>query len=77
MDREWKIGEDLDVYDNIFDPITFEELITTLYCNVPKAKITPSTLCDTLREIILLRLEDCTDLLKINGTKIIELAKGE
>lgn len=77
MEREWKLGEDLSVQDCIFDPITFEELITTIHCNIRKDEIGPYSICEQLGEIIKLRMTDAFDLLKINAEEIMRLAKGE
>ena len=33
MARQWKLGEDLNLKDNLLDEIRFEELITTVRCN--------------------------------------------
>lgn len=73
MERSWKLGEDLVTSDNLFDPITFDELILTVHCNC--REITPKAVCEELQNIILMRLEDCTDLLEINAAEIIRLAK--
>lgn len=77
MEREWKLGEDLVVQDNILDGITFEELITTIHCNIRKDEIGPYSICEQLGEIIKLRITDAFELLKINAEDIIRLAKGE
>ena len=77
MDRNWKLGDDLVTSDNIMDAITFDELIMTLRCNVRKDEIGPYTLCKQLEEIIMARLEDAFDLLKINAIDIIELSGGK
>ena len=77
MEREWKLGEDLAVQDNILDGITFEELITTIHCNIRKDEIGPYSICEQLGEIIKLRITDAFELLKINAEDIIRLAKGE
>lgn len=72
-ERSWKLGEDLSTEDNLFDPITFDELILTVYCNC--SKITPKAVCEELQNIILGRLDDCTELLERNAAEIIRLAK--
>ena len=46
-ERSWKLGEDLSTKDNLFDPITFDELILTVHCNCPK--ITPKAVCEELQ----------------------------
>ena len=76
MDRNWKLGDDLITSDNLMDGITFDELITTIHCNVPKDQIGPYTLCEQLGEIIKLRMADAFELLKINAVEIIELSGG-
>lgn len=36
MERNWKLGDDMVVSDNLMDGITFDDLILTVHCNCPK-----------------------------------------
>ena len=38
-ERKWLLGEDLATYDNLLDPVTFDDLILALHCNVRKQDI--------------------------------------
>ena len=73
MERNWTLGDDLTTDDNLFDPITFDELILTVHCNC--REINPTTICKELESIILGRLEDCTEILGRNIAEVIRLAK--
>ena len=73
MEREWKLGVDLFVEDNLFDPITFNELILTVHCNC--REITPKTVREELRRIFEYKRQDMEELLRINMDIIIAAAK--
>lgn len=73
--RNWLLGEDLSTYDSIFDPITFEDLILTVHCNVPKDSITAEVVLRELRSILDCRLEDMWFLVEKNMDKIIEYSR--
>ena len=73
MERQRTLGEDLAVTDNILDPVTFEELITTVRCNCEE--ITVTAVRGTIMEILNLRLEDMRVLLENSMEAIISEAK--
>ena len=73
MEREWKLGVDLFKEDNLFDPITFDELILTVHCNC--REITPKTVREELRRILEYKRQDMEELLRINMDTIIKEAK--
>ena len=75
MYRQWKLGEDMHPNDNIFDPITFEQIITALHCN--ERVINENAVWGVVREIIDSRLQDFHYLIENNINEIIaEAAKG-
>lgn len=72
-ERQWKLGEDMHQNDNIFDPITFEQIITALHCN---AKIiNRGAVMTVAREILESRIQDFEYLLRNNTNEIIAEAK--
>ena len=72
---KWKLGEDMHPNDNIFDPITFEQIITALHCN--ERVIDSKAIRKVAKEILDSRLEDFYFLLLNNDAEIIaEAAKG-
>lgn len=73
MEREWRLGNDLDTSDNLLDGITFDELILTVHCNC--RSITPKTVRKELMEIVELKMEDMRELLERNVDYIIAAAK--
>lgn len=75
MEREWKLGNDLTEQDDILDPITFEELITTVHCNCKV--ISEKNVKKTLDDIVQMRMEDMKDLLRLNMTEIMIRAYGD
>ena len=75
MDKQWKLGEDMHPNDNIFDPITFEQIITALHCN--ERVIDGDAVLKVVREIMDSRIQDFHYLLGNNMQEIIaEAAKG-
>lgn len=68
MDRKWKLGDDLDFGDCILDPVTFEELITTVKCNAKN--ISQDAVRLALKQIVEIRMQDMKYLLEKN---IVEL----
>lgn len=74
MERNWKLGDDLIPADNLLDPITFDELITTVRCNCKR--IDAISVRRQLKEIYQMRLDDMTDLLRRNMDEIIRLASA-
>ena len=75
MERQWKLGEDMHQTDNIFDPITFEQVITALHCN--ERVIDEHTVLKVVREIMESRVQDFHYFVTNNMQEIIaEAAKG-
>lgn len=75
MDRQWILGEDIHPNDNIFDPITFEQIIIALRCN--EKEINHKAVMKVAREILNSRLQDFHFLLGRNEEEIIaEAMKG-
>lgn len=70
---QYKIGEDLNEDDNLLDPITFRDVILAVHCNC--RTINPDAVRETLREILDMRLDDMTELMKRNMDEVIRLAK--
>jgi len=69
MAREWKLGKDMILDDNILDPITFDELVMTVRCNC--SEINEMAVRKTAREILTYKLEDYFDLLERNIKEVI------
>ena len=75
MERQWKLGEDIHQNDNIFDPITFEQIITALHCN--ERVLDYKAVNHVAMEIFKSRWQDFMYLLENNTQEIIaEAAKG-
>ena len=75
MEKQWKLGEDMHQSDNIFDPITFEQIITALHCN--EKTLDRKAILKVAKEMLDGRLEDFYFLLVNNENEIIaEAAKG-
>ena len=75
MGREWKLGKDVFLEDNILDGITFEELCMTLKCN-HGGNITAKDVINELNEIVEIHFQDMKYLLENNMDKIIETAQS-
>lgn len=73
MERKWKLGDDLDRYDDLLYGITFDDLILAAHCNC--RKITPEAVLREAREILDIRMQDYRFLLENNLNAIIEEAK--
>lgn len=73
MERKWKLGDDLDRYDDLLYGITFDDLILAAHCNC--RKITPEAVLREAREILDIRMQDYRFLLENNLDAIIEEAK--
>lgn len=73
MERKWKLGDDLDRYDDLLYGITFDDLILAVHCNCHK--ITPEAVLREAREILDIRMQDYRFLLENNLDAIIEEAK--
>lgn len=75
MEREWKLGDDLIVSDNLLDGVTFGDLILTVQCNC--RDITQEAVRKELRGILDSRRQDMDYLLEKNMAAIIkEAGKG-
>ena len=75
IERQWKLGEDIHPNDNIFDPITFEQIITALHCN--ERVIDHKAINRVAMDIFKSRWQDFMYLLENNTQEIIaEAAKG-
>lgn len=70
---KWKLGEDMHPNDCIFDPITFEQIITALHCG--EKVIDTKAVRRVAKEILDSRLEDFYFLLLNNDAEIIAEAK--
>ena len=64
MERAWKLGEDLSLQDNLFDQITFEEVVMTVKANYHIVSV--SAIRDTVRTIMENRMQDFEFLLDRN-----------
>ena len=73
MVRQWTLGEDLVASDDLLDPVTFEELITTVRCNC--REITPAAVRKELHDILEIKMEDMEILLENSMAAIISEAK--
>ena len=73
MERQWTLGEDLVASDNLLDPVTFEELITTVRCNC--RIITPKAVQKELMHIMEIRSMDMMALMENSMEAIIREAK--
>lgn len=75
MEKQWKLGEDMHPNDCIFDPITFEQIITALHCN--ERVIDEHAVLKVVREIMDSRVQDFHYLVTNNMQEIIaEAEKG-
>lgn len=72
MDREWRLGEDLDREDNLLDGITFSEVITTVHCNCKI--VTADAIRREAKHILEMRMQDMEYLLENNLDVIAEKA---
>lgn len=73
MEKKWKLGDDLDRYDDLLYGFTFDDLILAVHCNC--RKITPEAVLREAREILDNRMQDYRFLLENNLDEIIEEAK--
>ena len=74
-ERPWKLGVDMLPYDHIFDPITFDDIITALHCN--ERVIDRDAVHKVMGEIICCRIQDFHYIVCNNIDEIIaEAAKG-
>ena len=74
-EKQWKLNEDMHLNDCIFDPITFEQIITALHCN--ERELNSFAVHRVAREILESRIQDFIYLIDNNTKEIIaEAAKG-
>nr|DAJ66696.1 MAG TPA: hypothetical protein [Caudoviricetes sp.] len=72
---DFRLGEDLGLEDNIMDGFTFEDIILQVHCNC--RKINEESVRQEIKELVLLRMEDMTELLDRNIDVIMkEAMKG-
>ncbi len=75
MEREWLLGEDLALEDNLLDQISFQDLVLQVHCNC--REITSAAVKNELRELLESRLYDMWDLFGRNIDQIVaEAMKG-
>lgn len=72
MDRQWKLGDDLTVEDNMLDGITFAEIIMTVHHNC--RVITPDAIRTEVLTLVELRMDDMKCLMEKNLDVIAEEA---
>lgn len=75
MDREWKLGKDLCLSDNLLDPVTFDDIVVAVTCNCPE--IDKVSVVKQIREIMELRMKDMRFLVDNNVDEIVEEAKRQ
>ena len=74
-ERQWKLGEDMHPNDNIFDPITFDDIILALHCN--EKVLNRRAIQNVINDIMDSRMQDFDYLINNNINEIIaEAAKG-
>ena len=72
-ERQWKLGEDLFVEDNLLDQISFYDIILAVKCNYKI--IDEDAVTNTFEEILDQHLDDARYLLEKNIERIIEEAE--
>lgn len=72
MERQWLLGEDLTINDNLLDGITFYDLILQVNCNC--RKVTPAAVRRELMDTVESRLGDMNDLVERNMLRIMNEA---
>lgn len=72
---DFRLGEDLSLEDNLMDGFTFEDIILQVHCNC--RNINEKSVRQEVKELVLLRMEDMTELLDRNIDVIMkEAMKG-
>ena len=75
IERQWKLGDDMHPKDNIFDPITLEDIILAAHCN--ERVLDENAIKRVAKEILENRMIDFEYILENNINEIIaEAAKG-
>lgn len=72
-EKKWKLGVDLDTYDNLLDGLTFDDLILAVHHNC--RTITPEAVEKELDEMLASRMQDMRFLLEKNMSAIMEEAR--
>lgn len=71
MEREWRIGDDLILSDNVLDGLTFNDLILAAHHT---SVVNPETVRKNLKDMLEGRLEDMWFLVEKNMDIIIQEA---
>ena len=74
-ERNWKLGDDLSLEDDIIDPVTFDDIVISVRCNAKR--IDKEAVKKAWDEIMELRFEDAEYLLENNIEEIIEEVKRQ
>lgn len=74
-ERNWKLGDDLSLEDDIIDPVTFDDIVISVRCNAKR--IDKEAVKKAWKEIMEIRLEDALYLLENNIEEIIEEVKRQ
>lgn len=74
-EKQWKLGYDMFLEDNMFDPITFDEVVMTVRCNC--REINCESVRKTAMEILESRKEDFIYFLYNNMNEIIKEVKKQ
>lgn len=69
----WNLGDGMLETDNIFDPVTFEEIITTVACN--SKRINKDAVRLAAKQIIEMRMQDFNCMLDDNISEIVNRAR--
>jgi dGTP triphosphohydrolase len=72
-EKQWKLNEDMHQHDCIFDPITFEQVITAVHHNAKV--IDEGAVYRVIADILDSRMQDFEYLIKNNMNEIIAEAK--
>lgn len=72
-EKQWKLNEDMHQNDCIFDPITFEQVITAVHHNAKV--IDEGAVYRVIADILDSRMQDFEYLIKNNMNEIIAEAK--
>jgi len=74
-EKEWKLGKDMFLDDNMFDPITFDEVVLAVRCNC--RDINCESVRKTAMEIFDMKKEDFLFILYNNIGEIIKEVKKQ
>lgn len=73
MVRGWKLGVGMHELDNLFDGITFDDVLTVVVCNEPE--INEASVRKCVKEILNSRMTDFNELLELNIQELVKQAK--